>query len=1034
MKRRAESRGESKRPRTLPLPPPNPSPEDNPFTLSSFSSLVQLSTHAQSLASSSSLPRINKSIPLLRAVLAECSSILSTHPDPSVLFAPPRSPPAQSPTSLTPPDERLLRDWGPNPPHPPHSNQKSVEYQPNAFHSLYASSLFYYGYILHHHPSLFDDIEEEEHSAKEYLEAALYVFQASDSIQSSSYSYSHSSSTSGSGEDWQTTINWGRTIVALTLLNPRLCNVTTEDANSTPTPRVHSPNEREGQEQERLGADGGGGLFPPRPHSHLDPAPSSVTSPSPMSNPKIITSDSIIGTGTGTTGTTNTSTSAGTNTGTDVDMNTDVNIVNMDMDIDQERSLPTPSPLPRLASLPLSSNPSSTSTSTSGQGTSTQSLPELSTLRRLKSKSKRVKAKEIPLPHSLPIILPLPESSLPPLPLPLPSTTSPFAYTPTPTSSSFSSSFTFPPSSNTQDVLTIQPTFNPLAPRDDGTVGGGEWREADGREVEQIPSESHTLLSLATDTLTRGIFHLPSSSSPSPSLRLRRWRVLERVARDVGGVASSLVERERNGRAEWATWAGGVLEMVKSEIESAPPLPPQDPTPTPGSDTTMIKREEEEDISMEEHQHEREGEQDDEEDDKEEDYQTSLESLKDRIEETYTHCCLVIASASHAEATLDNIGSSSSHLAARAGLQETSGSSATQGTGSTTATTTASSSPSMLPSLSNLPSLTASGFQLLPTSSMSASLYRSFSSGSDLPLYSGGGGASSSAGAAGMEAREGLSVDAGDVYTGRRRSIVSIADLPPLDQTDAPDTEERKGDEEGRDFRMDHPRKGEGGPISPHSRGRREGRLRVESYLPSPPSSSTPPSVPISLALDAEADVSAATAIDKGEEVRFPTAEEIKESVDREDEKSLDAGSKAGGKKTPSLKLAKGRQTRKRKRSSVDNVTPISPIAAAAGDATPLNTVATTQAGDGGKDGEGAEAGNVNGSTRVLRPRTRDRKRSKQATRSPSLRPTVKPLNHSTAQLPLIIESILLHGRRYASRPSSLAFAIGNRYSAFVEL
>ncbi|KZT41687.1 hypothetical protein SISSUDRAFT_1042473 [Sistotremastrum suecicum HHB10207 ss-3] len=1000
MKRRAESRGESKRPRTLPLPPPNPSPEDNPFTLSSFSSLVQLSTHAQSLASSSSLPRINKSIPLLRAVLAECSSILSTHPDPSVLFAPPRSPPAsiQSPTSLTPPDERLLRDWGPNPPHPPHSNSKSVEYQPNAFHSLYASSLFYYGYILHHHPSLFEDMEDEEHSAKEYLEAALHVFQASDSIQSSSsYSHSHSSypsssSHSYSGEDWQTTINWGRTIVALTLLNPRLCNVTTEDANSTPTPRVHSPNEREGQEQERLGADGGGGLFPPRPHSHLDPAPSSVTSPSPMSNPKIITSDSVIGTGTGTTGTTNTSTSAGTNTGTDVDMNVDVNIVNMDMDIDQaERSLPTPSPLPRLSSLPLSS------TSTSGQGTSTQSLPELPTLRRLKSKSKRVKAKEIPLPHSLPIILPLPESSLPPLPLPLPlpSTTSPFAYTPTPTSSSFSSSFTFPPSSNTQDVLTIQPTFNPLAPRDDGTVGGGEWREADGREVEQIPSESHTLLSLATDTLTRGIFHLPSSSSPSPSLRLRRWRVLERVARDVGGVASNLrgdAREERKGRAEWAAWAAGVLEMVKSEIESAPPLPPQDPTPTPGSDTTMIKREEEEDISMEEHQHEREGEQDDEEDDKEEDYQTSLESLKDRIEQTYTHCCLVIASASHAEATLDNRGSpssprtTSSHpLSAQA-----------------TAATTATSSPSLLPSLSNLPSLTASGFQLLPTSSMSASLYRSFSSGSDLPLYTSSGGASSSAGAAGIEAREGLGVglgvDAGEAYEGRRRSIVSIADLPPLDQTDAPDTEERKGDEAGRDFRMDHPRKGEGGPISPHSRGRREGRegrtqgregrLRVESYLPSPPSSSTPPSVPISLALDAEADVSAATAIDKGEEVRFPTAEEIKESVDREDEKSLDAGSKAGGKKTPSPKLAKGRQTRKRKRSSID--TAIAPLTTmTAGDATPLNTVATTQAGDGGKDGDGVGTGNAkgnesgsrnaNGSTRVLRPRTRDRKRSKQA-------------------------------------------------------
>lgn len=55
-----------------------------------------------------------EALPLLRAVIRECTRILTIHPDPSVIFA--RRQEHQSSYSpiqvVTPTEERLHRDWG----------------------------------------------------------------------------------------------------------------------------------------------------------------------------------------------------------------------------------------------------------------------------------------------------------------------------------------------------------------------------------------------------------------------------------------------------------------------------------------------------------------------------------------------------------------------------------------------------------------------------------------------------------------------------------------------------------------------------------------------------------------------------------------------------------------------------------------------------------------------------------------------------------------------------------------------------------
>ncbi|KIK56987.1 hypothetical protein GYMLUDRAFT_138519, partial [Collybiopsis luxurians FD-317 M1] len=154
----------------------------------------------------------SSALPLIRGVIHECHRFLLFYEDPSVLFSNPNNIPGHSPDTLTPPDERLHRDWTAD--HPPDSvgnkafpNCKCVE-PPTAFHSIFGTALFLFGNLVAQDPALV--LEGEPESPLQYWLAALDVFETGENLPTR---------TSGRSvnlpEDWRFAIVWGRTLVCL---------------------------------------------------------------------------------------------------------------------------------------------------------------------------------------------------------------------------------------------------------------------------------------------------------------------------------------------------------------------------------------------------------------------------------------------------------------------------------------------------------------------------------------------------------------------------------------------------------------------------------------------------------------------------------------------------------------------------------------------------------------------------------------------------------------------------------------------------
>jgi hypothetical protein len=163
----------------------------------------------------------------LRRVLDECGRFLRHYRDPSVLFADaPARPAKRSPETLTPPEERLRRDWGHEYKHELYeqtprprgrSNAKSrspppspaAEELPTAFHALLGGALAQYGDLLARAPPLVQPGPGEPVSPREYWLAALDVFETGDGLPA------RSTPAGRRTEDWQMALAWGRALASL---------------------------------------------------------------------------------------------------------------------------------------------------------------------------------------------------------------------------------------------------------------------------------------------------------------------------------------------------------------------------------------------------------------------------------------------------------------------------------------------------------------------------------------------------------------------------------------------------------------------------------------------------------------------------------------------------------------------------------------------------------------------------------------------------------------------------------------------------
>ncbi|KAJ3988653.1 hypothetical protein F5890DRAFT_1471276 [Lentinula detonsa] len=150
-------------------------------------------------------------LPLIRGVVHECHRFLLFYQDPSVLFSIPHNIPGHSLDAVTPPDERIPRDWTvktlaePIDKSFPHC--KCVE-PPTAFHAIFGTALFLFGNLVAQDPSV--ALEGEPDSPSQYWLAALDVFETGENLPTLT-----SGRSSNLPEDWRMAIVWGRTLVCL---------------------------------------------------------------------------------------------------------------------------------------------------------------------------------------------------------------------------------------------------------------------------------------------------------------------------------------------------------------------------------------------------------------------------------------------------------------------------------------------------------------------------------------------------------------------------------------------------------------------------------------------------------------------------------------------------------------------------------------------------------------------------------------------------------------------------------------------------
>ena len=184
-------------------------------------------------------------MPLLRAVIHECHRFLLFYPDPSELIMQPLHPPPPEPksskrtgNSMNSPSLRQCSQNGkdatrseepassPKEPESPRSDHQLVPVshplvqppsfdssnsnmeQPTAFHAILGITLFLFGNLMAHDPSL--ALEGESASPTAYWLAALDVFETGENLPSRT-----DPDMSDAPEDWRMAVVWGRTLVCL---------------------------------------------------------------------------------------------------------------------------------------------------------------------------------------------------------------------------------------------------------------------------------------------------------------------------------------------------------------------------------------------------------------------------------------------------------------------------------------------------------------------------------------------------------------------------------------------------------------------------------------------------------------------------------------------------------------------------------------------------------------------------------------------------------------------------------------------------
>ncbi|KAK7685810.1 hypothetical protein QCA50_011156 [Cerrena zonata] len=190
---------------------PNPSTSD----LEDWDNLKALFAKATDLCENESL----EALPFLRAVIRECTRILTKHSDPSIIFTGRRNQQSNySPVQVvTPTEERLHRDWGNETfeaalrtnimkSKRPASRSEDL---PTALHAIFGIALFYMGNIVAQDPSLV--LPGEPSSAVTYWLAALDVFETGESLPC----FIDGRGSNETNEDWRMAISWGRTLVSL---------------------------------------------------------------------------------------------------------------------------------------------------------------------------------------------------------------------------------------------------------------------------------------------------------------------------------------------------------------------------------------------------------------------------------------------------------------------------------------------------------------------------------------------------------------------------------------------------------------------------------------------------------------------------------------------------------------------------------------------------------------------------------------------------------------------------------------------------
>ncbi|ESK90336.1 hypothetical protein Moror_13765 [Moniliophthora roreri MCA 2997] len=175
------------------------------FDLEDWEDLKDLFTKAAETYESS---EASEALPIIRGVIHECHRCLKIHHDPSLLFANPGSG-NHSPDTLTPPAERLSRDWLAPPPTAEERPKRCTCIElPTAFHAIFGTALFLFGNLIAQDSSL--ALPGEPSIPSIYWLAALDVFETGENLPSRTHGLG-----CDAPEDWRMAIVWGRTLVAI---------------------------------------------------------------------------------------------------------------------------------------------------------------------------------------------------------------------------------------------------------------------------------------------------------------------------------------------------------------------------------------------------------------------------------------------------------------------------------------------------------------------------------------------------------------------------------------------------------------------------------------------------------------------------------------------------------------------------------------------------------------------------------------------------------------------------------------------------